>query len=174
MARRYDRRLAGPEQSHTIAKPMTYSSTALVSTMLHLVLPGLSQAGRDAIDRLLDERGRLQSAESLAHAVGLRNRHQLAYVLQRDGLPPAQHLAAWLRLLIWVAEYELEGTSICRASLHEARDPAYRYRLVKRLTGLDWTAVRQRGTVWLLHEFIGRCHLTRENQLASLRHAAGL
>lgn len=136
---------------------MVDSPAALVGTLLHVCMPGLSQSAHDVIDVLIQERGCFRSAERLARSVGLRNRHQLAYILRRDGLPQVQRLAGWLRLLLWVAEYESEGISLCRSSLHEARDPAFRYRLVKRITGLEWTVVRARGLIWLLYEFVGKC-----------------
>jgi hypothetical protein len=148
---------------------MVGSAAALVATMLHVYMPGLSQSGHDVIETLVRERGCFRSADSLARSIGLRNRHQLSYILHRDGLPPVQSLAGWIRLFLWVAEYELDGLSLCRSSLHDARDPAFRYRLVKRLTGLDWTAVRARGLIWLLYEFLGRCSLiVRERHETSL------
>lgn len=58
---------------------------------------------------------------------------------------------------MWVSEYESRGVTICRSSLHEAKDPAFRYRLVKRLTGEEWTVVRSRGLIWLLEEFLAKC-----------------
>ncbi len=133
------------------------SPAELVATMLHISMPGVSAPGHEAIDRLLQARGCFSSADGFARGVGLSNRHQLAYILHRDGLPRLQHLAGWIRILIWVAEYESEGTSLCRSSLHDARDPAFRYRLVKRLTGLEWTVVRTRGLPWLLQAFVDHC-----------------
>jgi hypothetical protein len=103
-------------------------------------------------------RGTFDSADSIAHRIGLKSRHQLAYLLGAEGLPRLQRLAAWIRLLTWVADYELQGVSLCRASLSEAKDPAFRYRLVQRLTGEEWTVVRSRGLTWLLEEFLAKCH----------------
>jgi hypothetical protein len=148
---------------------MANAPAALVGTMLHVCMPGVSRSGRDVIDLLIEERGCFGSADRLARLVGLRNRHQLAYTLRGDGLPQLQRLAGWIRLLLWVAEYESEGISLCRSSLDEARDPAFRYRLVKRITGLEWTVVRARGLVWLVYEFVGRCSPSVRERDAALR-----
>lgn len=37
------------------------------------------------------------------------------------------------------------------------RDPAYRYRLVKRITGYEWGVLRQRGMAWALGLFLEAC-----------------
>jgi hypothetical protein len=80
-------------------------------------------------------------SDEVAQTAGLRSRHHLSYVLRRDGLPQFSLLAGWMRILIWLHECEREKLSLCRITLLEAKDPAYRYRLVKRLTGLEWRAL---------------------------------
>jgi hypothetical protein len=132
---------------------MMHSATELVRTMLLVNLPGLSSSAQAVVDKLITARGSFESADSLAASIGLRNRDQLSYVLHRNGLPQLQRLAGWVRIVLWLAEYETGGISLCRSSLDDARDPAFRYRLVRRLTKLEWTAVRARGLVWLVNEF---------------------
>jgi hypothetical protein len=116
-----------------------------------------SPHSRSALQHLLSSGGHVASADALARSLGLRNRHQLAYVLRKDGLPPLAMLAAWVKLAIWTMEWESNGRSLCALSLDQERDPAYRYRLVKRLTGLGWVEVRQRGVVWVLARWLDAC-----------------
>jgi hypothetical protein len=66
--------------------------------------------------------------------------------------------------MLWLCEFESTGVTICRASLNEDRDPAFRYRLVKRLTGLEWRTVRARGLTWLLEEFVAHCRPIRADE----------
>lgn len=102
-------------------------------------------------------RGMLRDANAFARSLGLRDRHQLAYRLRQDGLPPLRSVAGWIRLALWVAEAELEGTSLCRAALCESQDPGIRYRTIRRLTGLQWSQVKARGLVWVIEELKRAC-----------------
>jgi hypothetical protein len=89
----------------------------------------------------------------------LRDRHQLTYALRNDRLRSLRTLASWVRLAVWVAETEFHGTSLCHAALAESQDPSSRYRLVKRLTGLEWSQVESRGLVWVVEELVKHCVL---------------
>lgn len=129
----------------------------VILTMIDVRLSWLDPSSRQLLALLVRARGSVRSADGLARDLGLSNRHQLAYVLRTQGLPPLRTLAAWLRILVWLHEFETAGLTICRASLSEAKDPASRYRLVKRLTGFEWTTVRARGFVWLVEEFLIQC-----------------
>lgn len=126
-------------------------------TVLLVRTPWLTSIGRRAIRELVDAEGRFGSADRFARSAGLRDRHELSYALRRCGLPPLQSLAGWIKVMTWVMEYEGGGRSLCQASLSEARDPAYRYRLVKRVTGHHWSSVRDRGLAWVLQEFVEVC-----------------
>jgi hypothetical protein len=140
-----------------MAPPSSKTPAEIVRIYLTISLPRLSPVGTEVIGVLSCAGGYFTSSHALARAVGLRNRHQLSYVLQRDGLPPLQALAGWIRIMVWVVQCEQEGMSLCRLTLNDARDPACGYRLVKRLTGCEWRVVRDRGSTWLLRRFLSTC-----------------
>ncbi len=133
--------------------------TPLVSLhiMLDARLPTLSPGSRAAVAKLVTGRGLYGDANAFARGLGLRDRYQLTYLLGRDGLRSLRTLAGWVRVAVWLVESELQGTSLCRAALAEAQDPGSRYRLVKRLTGLDWSQVRSRGLLWFVEELVEHC-----------------
>lgn len=117
----------------------------------------VSPQSRAVIHHLLSTGGALASADALARKLGMANRHHLAYVLRRDGLHPPAEIAAWVKLTIWTAEWETHGHSLCSVTLSEGRDPATRYRLVRRLTGTGWKQVRERGVLWVIELWRRRC-----------------
>jgi hypothetical protein len=131
----------------------------VLETILDTRIPTLSPASRSVLRKLVADRGTFDDAGAFARAVGLRDRHQLAYTLRCDALRPLSVLAAWVRVALWLAEVEDGGTSLCQAALAEAHDPGIRYRLVKRLTGLGWPEVQSRGLVWLVEELVQSCTL---------------
>lgn len=114
----------------------------------------LSPIGREVLKQVVLARGTIPGADAFARSLGFRDRHQLAYRLRCEGLPPLQCLAQWMRIMVWLAEHEAEGTSLCGSALRDARDPAYRYRLVKDVLGIEWTVLEKRGLAWLLLEFL--------------------
>jgi hypothetical protein len=65
-------------------------------------------------------------------------------------LPTYAELQAWTQLLVWAIRLEETGMTLCKQALDSGEDPASRYRLVRRLTGVPWTTVREMGTDWLL------------------------
>jgi hypothetical protein len=132
-------------------------SALLLSTYLEVGLGWLRPSTKAAVRFLVAAGGSPASMAGLLRASGCRDRHQLAYCLRRDGLPPLRQLAAWIKLLTWAADHELGGTSLCKLALAEAGDPAVRYRLVKRLTRLTWTQVSHRGFAWVGGEFLAKC-----------------
>lgn len=119
------------------APPDRRTLTPLVSlyTILDARLPALSLGSRAALAKLVTTRGLYGDANAFARGIGLRDRHQLTYLLGRDGLRSLRTLASWVRVAVWLVESEFQGTSLCHAALAEAQDPGFRYRLVKRLTG---------------------------------------
>ncbi len=125
--------------------------------LVHSTLHWMSPHGRAAVDLLVTCGGMAGAAEFFARRLGLRNRHQLARKLVQDGLPPFETLAAWVRLLTWVDEWERSGASLNRLALRARTEPAVYYRTVKRLTGSPWSIVRERGLAWLLAELRGSC-----------------
>ena len=107
------------------------------------------------------------SPHALALRAGFRNRYQLSYVLRRSGFPPWTQLVGWLRLLTWLSELEAEGGSLCELALRDGHDPAYRYRLAKRLTGADWSVVRDCGLLWGVVQFASQFHAPRVRSVGS-------
>jgi hypothetical protein len=128
-----------------------------IHTILDTRLFWLSPVTRLILTELVFRRGTYVDAPRLARSVGLADRYRLAYALQRDGMPPLTALANWIKIIVWLEEAEATGGSLCEAALAELNEPSARYRLVKHLTGVPWTALRARGMVWLLELFVSRC-----------------
>jgi hypothetical protein len=137
------------------------TSADAVFTFLDVRLSQLRPRTLALLATLVDSRGEFESADAIALNSGFRNRHQITYLLRAEGLPPLQRLAAWIRVFSWLSDYERTGVTLCRSSLDEAKDPASRYRLVKRVTGEEWSIVRARGLIWLLEEFLAKYPCSR-------------
>ncbi len=105
---------------------------------------------RILLEALVLTGGELGSAEQVAGTLRLGSRFQLARRLRREGLPPLHQMADWIRLLHWVDEWQERGTALCRQAVRVGRDPSVCYRLVKRMTGLEWTDLRRRGSSWIV------------------------
>ena len=131
--------------------------TVLVCSTLHWVSP----TGRAVIAALADCGGAFGTAPFLASRLGFRDRHQLARLLAYEDLPPLQELAAWIRVLGWLLEWEQRGTALCRLALRRGADPAAYYHTVNRLTGLSWSEVRGRGVAWVLWQLREQCEAAR-------------
>jgi len=122
----------------------------ITERLFDAVLPHSADTARKVVRELVASQGTFGSAVALSHAVGFRNRHQLARELTRERMPALQDLAGWVRTLLWTAEWEIHGRAISNAALRDAADPAIRYRTVERVTGRPWSEVRQLGTGWLI------------------------
>jgi hypothetical protein len=147
------------------------TAEGVLRVMLQTRVPSLSQSSSSAVDALVLARGSFADANTFARRLGLHDRHELAYVLRRDGLCSLRVLASWIKVACWLAESELGNVSLCRAALNGAQDPGSRYRLVKRITGIEWSQVQARGLTWLLEELVLRC--TRPlDHFATRRHRA--
>ena len=109
-------------------------------------------AGASILGALGRARGRIASAEAFAQSAGYRDRHHLARVLRKAGLPPLKPLVHWTLLLTWVSDWEERRTSLARRAAVFDRDVAWCYRTVRRVTGLTWTEIRTRGTGWVVVE----------------------
>jgi hypothetical protein len=136
-----------------------------LSTLLHVALPWLSPVGQATIELLVRQRGYFESAAAVALALRLKNRHQLGRELRQDALPSLEELATWIRMLVWLKEWEATGTALSRRVLSEARDPAPCYRTVKTFTDLSWSEWRSRGSDYLLLAFVERCEELRRSAL---------
>jgi len=109
----------------------------------------LSLDTRVLLEALVLTGGELGSAEQVAGTLHFRSRFQLARRLRREGLPPLHEMADWIRVIRWVDEWEERGTALCRQAARAGRDPSVCYRLVRRMTGVDWTHLRRRGSSWI-------------------------
>jgi hypothetical protein len=127
------------------------------STLLQTALHWLSPQGHAVIRHLVISQGYPGPAHEIAIAVGLRNRFQLSRLLDREGLPSLENLAAWIRVMIWALEWETSKTSLSQTALGAIRDPAASYRTVERVTGFSWNRVRSLGSSWVLLALVERC-----------------
>ena len=117
--------------------PQLPLATALLGSM-----PWLSPRGKAAINFLVCDNGRAASAERLASSLGLRNRFQLARLLRSEGLPPYDDLTAWVSLLYWRQEAERTDSTLVDLAERAHITAETSYRLVRRITGLRWSDVR--------------------------------
>jgi len=77
-----------------------------------------------------------------ADLLGCRSRHTLRRMLRRLGMPRLPLIESWLLVLVWLCEWEREGITICAGAMRDLVDPAYRYRLVRRVTDRPWRTIR--------------------------------
>jgi len=140
-----------------------------LTNVLQTALPPLSATSRAVVSALACRNGQAPSAGEIAAWVGLRDRHQLARGLRRDGLPPLEQLAGWARVLYWMLEAEARDSSLLELARREQLDPAVAYRLVHRVTGLRWSQVRRAGLTAMLSRFREGCR----DRFSSARLRAG-
>lgn len=136
---------------------------------LYAALPWVSERVRAILTSLAASNGRIGSADHLARVAALRSRFQLARLLRRDGLPPVGELVAWTRVLYWLHQAEVDGSTLGRLVLVEGIDPATASRLVKRVLGITWTTARARGFQSAFDRFVAVCHRRRVALLAQRR-----
>jgi hypothetical protein len=136
---------------------MSRSPLEALSFVIEECLPGLAPEVRELLRQLVHSRGYPPRADDLARSLGLRNRHQLAYLIRREGLLPLRSLERWIRIMVWLAEHESGGSSLCGSTLQQLGDPSYRYRMIKEVLGIEWSVLEKRGFTWLLLEFFWTC-----------------
>lgn len=124
-----------------------------LGTMVECVMNRLSPTSTRAVRALVAARGSLGRADTFARSMGLRNRDQLRRVLDADGLPCLEDLAAWIRVLGWVVDAETQGVTLSCHALRSGKDPGSCYRTAKRLTGKTWGEIRMLGADWVLIQF---------------------
>lgn len=129
-----------------------------VCASLCAMLNWISPVGRRVIEMLATSDGSGLRASEVAELAGCANRQRLTRIIARDGLPPLQELRWWIRLTRWVVEWERVEVALFRLALRERLDPAFCYRVIKKLTGIGWSQVRSRGLSWVLLEIRDRCH----------------
>jgi len=133
---------------------------ARVLLAIRAARPGLTLRARAIVEAILLSNGPIGSAESVGHALGLKNRFQLARLLQRQGLPALHRLTEWVTVLSWSFAAEENDVSLCWMAFRSRRHPSACYRLVKEVTGRGWEDVRARGSEWLLRQFIKELRAT--------------
>jgi len=132
-----------------------------LTTLFQTVLPELSPDARAIINALTCYNGAYGSAGYVATMTGLRNRHQLARVLRREGLPPLVELAGWARTIYWLLQAEATGASLRQVANRANVPTATAYRLVRRVTGMPWSALQRVGLSAALLKLRDRCHVSR-------------
>lgn len=130
-----------------------------LTTLLQTALPGISRGSRAVMHTLGCFNGELPPAAEVATLVGMRSRFQLARALRQDGLPPLEELSAWARVLYWLFQAEGTGASLHRLARRTQLDAATAYRLVRRVTRLRWTELRQIGLAAAVQRLRARCHV---------------
>jgi len=147
---------------------------------IRAVRPTLTLISSAVVEAIVLAEGPIGTAESVARALGLRNRFQLARLLEEEGLPPLHRLAEWMTVLSWVVCAERTQVSLCWMAFRSRRHPSACYRLVKKITGLRWEEVQAKGSTWLMQEFLKeiRAHARRAQQYGSasspiLRQSSG-
>lgn len=154
---------------------MDDDSPSLVSANLAFqlvagVLPWLAQDGLEVVRLLCRRAPRVMDAVELSRRLGLPGRHALRRLVEQAGLPPIRDLSAWMRVLVLVLEWEQRGMGLSRSAQAAGKDPAGYTRVVHRLTGgLSWREVRQRGSAWVLLQFVEHC---RRPDRGTLRRSA--
>jgi len=124
---------------------------------LHTAFPHLSFHARAILDALMLGGGCIGSTTAVAQRLGFPSRFALARMLRHQGLPGLRELGAWISLLRWLILAERSEAPLFIIATHSRRCPAVCYRTVKRLTGLTWVQLRERGSAWALRRFIARC-----------------
>ncbi len=127
-----------------------------VARTVHRTRPDLSLRCLAIVEAVLISGGSIGTASEVAPRLGLQNRFELRRLLQREGLPGLHVLAEWASVLAWLERAESTGCSLCHLAFRAHKDPATCYRTVKRITGLHWLEVRQRGFGWTIQRFIGQ------------------
>jgi hypothetical protein len=127
--------------------------------LLHCGLGRLSPAAQAVVTAIVTAGGAFVSSSALARKVGLRDRYALDRLLQNEGLPTYKQFSGWIRVLGWVLDWEKNGVALSSSALRSGKNAGIYARTVRRVTGLSWTEVRQRGSTWVLLELIHRCRL---------------
>jgi hypothetical protein len=95
---------------------------------------------------------RFVPAHEFAQRLGLPSRFALVRYLKQLHLPPYRDLHAHIRVLSMMAEARRYEVSLSRLAWCHGGDPASWLRLVKRVTGLPWSAVSALGMPWLVEQ----------------------
>lgn len=124
---------------------------------LQEAVPWVSPQGRATLAALVACQGRTGSVEGFARSIGFTSRHQLARLLQRDGLPQVEELSVWIYALARLLDWETSRVSLCKEALWSEEDPGNRYRRVQQVCGVRWSEARAMGFDHMLVRFVHRC-----------------
>jgi hypothetical protein len=130
---------------------------APVVALLHGSLPWVSWRSRVLIESMVLAGGATGSCDSVARDLGFKTRFGLTRALRKEGLPSLGRLSAWIRVLIWTWNWEHNRTPIGPAAVDNGKDPAVRYRLIRRTTKQGWRAVKDLGSRWVLQGLLEEC-----------------
>jgi hypothetical protein len=125
--------------------------------LLSQLFSDLSPMARAAVAALAQAGGKFLGADDLARRVGLRDRHGLARLLRREGLPPCEELNAQVSVIGWLHAWEADGSSLFKIAVGIGREPATCYRMVRRVTGVSWQKACAGGLGRQLKRFLERC-----------------
>lgn len=139
--------------------------------LIHGTITWVSPVGKRLLEAIVAARGFIRGADTLAHSLGFRNRHQLRRQLEREGLPTLEVLCRWIRVLLWVEEWERAGVALSRGALRSADDPAPRYRCDSGTTGHDWSQVRSFGSAWVALQLLERCRKPADKKDVESAHS---
>jgi hypothetical protein len=129
-------------------------------TVRRLLLAALPLRSGDAtrvVEALSASGGLLDDSQGFAVSLDMGSRFRVARVLRRESLPQVEELAAWVRLIGWLARWEASPGSLSRMALDDGLEMSVCCRTVRRLTGATWTQARARGPEWALLLLIDRC-----------------
>ena len=129
----------------------------LLPHLLQCSLLELSPSASAVVDAIAAGTGSFVSSTALARKLGLRDRHALDRLLQSEGLPTYKQLSGWIRVLGWVLSWETDRVALSSSALRSGKNAGIYARTVRRVTGLPWNEVRDRGSSWVLLELMDRC-----------------
>jgi len=125
--------------------------------LLHGSLPWISFPTRVLIESLVLCGGEMRPCSGVAKELGFTTRFGLTRALRKEGIPSLPRLSGWIRVLIWTWNWEHARIPLGPAAVSNGQDPAVYYRLVRRMTKQSWSAVRERGTDWVLQNLLEEC-----------------
>jgi len=128
----------------------------LVSDLLHCSL-ALSPPAQAVVRTIALGNGTFVSSTAVARSLGLKDRYALDRLLHSEGLPTYKQLSGWIRVLGWVLDWETDRVALSSSALRSGKNAAIYGRTVRRVTGLSWSEVRDRGSNWVLLELVRRC-----------------
>jgi hypothetical protein len=129
----------------------------LLADQLRMLLPQLSAEAHQLVTAVANKAGLIGNAGNLARELSAPNRHYIARLLQREGLPPIEELCGWISVLDLLYRYEQSHASLYQLALRSTRHPPTCYRTIKRIIGKTWEEASSEGFNVALIGFLQRC-----------------